>query len=133
MMFRRVTAALLLVATTACYGVRPVASPSTFIQTENPEAIWIADDNGEVLELMSPTLKGDSVVGSLDGLDEPVTVELDPENPVYARQKDAFKTATLVGGLGLVAGLAVYGFAVGGGGEKVCNNNAQKPTGRPSC
>jgi hypothetical protein len=126
------TALVLLASTTACYGVRPISSPSSYIQAENPEAVWVADDNGEVFRLEAPVVRGDSIVGSLDGLSEPFAVEMSPEHAVYARQRDPVKTATLVGGLGLVAGLAVYGFSVGGSGDKVCDNNP-KQGGRPTC
>ena len=131
-MLRRATAAVLLSATLACYSVKRVSEPGQFIQTVHPENVWVAAENGEIFRLSGPQVKGDSVVGTVNGTTEPMALSIDGNNEVFARQKDPLKTLSLVGSIGLVSGLAVYGFLAGGSGAEVCDNNP-KQGGRPTC
>ena len=116
----RTACCILLTATLGCATVRPVASPSTYMAQHRPDRVWVADANGEVFQLMNPTLQGDSVTGTLAGTTEPLTLQLTSERTLLARQPSSGKTAQLVGVIALVAGLAIYGLIVGGGGDKVC-------------
>jgi hypothetical protein len=116
----RTVTVLSLIVMTACATVRPVTAPATFIPQHHPDRIWVAAPNGEVLQLIGPALRGDSVVGTLAGTSEPLAVPLTPDYHVFARQPAAGRTAQLVGVVGVIGGLAIWGFAQGGNGEKGC-------------
>lgn len=120
MWVHRTTAALLLVTTAGCYSVRRVAQPGDFIETRHPENVWVAAENGEVFRLSGPEVRGDSVVGTVNGTSEQMALDLSGSHEVFARQKDPLKTAGLIAGLGAVAGLAIWGYSEGQGGAKVC-------------
>ena len=118
---KRVTCVILSGTMLACSSVRPVLSPNTFIPQHQPDVVWVNDpDQGEVFALSNPTMQGDTVVGTMAGMSEPMALPLKPQYTVLARQRDGGKTAQLVVALGLVTGLAVWGFIVGGNGARRC-------------
>lgn len=119
-MVRKAMAAVLLCSTAGCSSVRPLTAPSSFIQQHRPDEVWVADTNGEVIRLAGPTVRGDSLVGLVDGASQPVAVRLTPEQEVFARQKSPRRTAELVGLFGVVGGFAIWGFLVGGDGPDTC-------------
>lgn len=120
-MLRKVTAAVVLSSTVACYSVQPVAAPQQFIPQRAPERVWVLDSaNGELFQLEGPALRGDSVVGRLAGTAESLALRLSPDRVVLARQKSKGKTAQLIAGLGLLGGLAVYGVIAAGNSTRQC-------------
>ena len=120
-MLRKITSALLIGAMLGCTAVQRVAAPASFIPQQQPEQVWVTSEEGETFALLNPVVRGDSVVGTLAGTSEQIAVPLDPAHRVFAKQKSSSKTMQLVGSMGLLAGLTVLGFAVGGSGEKVCS------------
>lgn len=118
--FRKATATVLLYAVLGCSSVRPVAAPTTFIPQRNPETVWVTNELGETFALVRPMVRGDSIVGTLAATSEPFSVPLAPGNVVFARQNSPGKTLGLVGTMALLAGFAIWGFIVGGNGEKGC-------------
>jgi hypothetical protein len=118
---KRVTCIVLSGTTLACTSVRPVLSPSTFIPERRPEVVWVNDpDQGEVFTLANPTMQGDTVLGTMAGMSEPMALPLKPQYTVLARQRDGGKTAQLVVAVGVITGLAIWGFVVGGSGPRRC-------------
>jgi len=117
---RRSVAALLLPLTVGCTAVRPIATPAAFIPQHNPDRVWVAAPNGEIFQLLSPSMRGDSVVGTLAGTSESMTLPIGGDYIVLARQPSSGRTAQLVGVVGAVGGLAVWGFITGGNGAKGC-------------
>jgi hypothetical protein len=122
MIVRRATAAVLLFSMAACSSVRPLAAPSTYIEQKRPATVWVADTAGEVLRLSGPSVRGDSIVGTLQGLNEPVVIPLTPEHAVFARQSSPSKTAGLVGAIGLLGGFVAWGIVEAQNGAKVCSD-----------
>ncbi|HZC68026.1 MAG TPA: hypothetical protein VE201_05345 [Nitrospirales bacterium] len=113
-------AVLTLVGLTACASVQPIAAPSAFIGQHHPERVWVAATNGEVFQILSPEIRGDSLVGTLAATSESFAVPLDTEHQVFARRASTGKTMQLVGAIGVVGGLAAWGFIEGGSGAKGC-------------
>lgn len=120
MTLRKATAAVLLCTTLGCTAVRPVATPLTFIPQRAPDVVWVATEEGETFAILKPSIRGDSVVGTLASTSEPFGVPLSPGHVVFAKQKSSSKTAQLVGGLGLLAGLTVWGLIIAGNAERRC-------------
>jgi hypothetical protein len=105
----------------ACASVQPLKAPAAFIPERKPDRVWIASADGEVFQLLNPTIIRDSVVGTLMGTGERYAFPVaDTEYQVFAKQHNKGRTATLVGSMALLGGLAAYGIAVGGNGEKGC-------------
>jgi hypothetical protein len=116
----RSVAILTFAGLAACASVQPIQSPSAFIGEHHPERVWVAATNGEVFQLLSPEIRGDSLVGTLAVTSESFAVPLDSEHQVFARRASTGKTMQLVGAIGVVGGLAVWGFIEGGNGSKGC-------------
>ena len=93
---------------------RPVASPQTFIPTKKPERVWLAEGNGERVQVNSPRILGDTLYGRTPQGEE-VWVALD-KTRVLARELDTTKTFAVVGG-SVLAGVALM-MMMGGGGEE---------------
>lgn len=100
---------------TACMSVRPVLTPSSFIPQRNPELVWATSQEGEVIPIARPSLRGDTLVGHWLGTREPVSVML-PQVQIQARQPDHKRTALMAAGIGLVAGFVLYRALTGTGG-----------------
>jgi hypothetical protein len=81
--------------------------PSSFIAQRNPELVWATSQEGEVIPIARPSLRGDTLVGHWLGTREPVSVML-PQVQIQARQPDHKRTAFVVASIGLVAGFVVY-------------------------
>ena len=133
MTLRKLLGAALVLSSAGCYSISPLAKPGAYITEKQPPLVWVADTAGEVIRVEGPSVRGDSVVGTLQGTTEPIAVELTPEHAVFARQKSTRKTVELVGGISLLAGLATYGFIKGQGGPEDCVSLGSNPTGRPYC
>jgi hypothetical protein len=130
-MVRRSIALVLLFASVGCYSVKRVNAPSSYIAEHHPEQVWVAAENGEIFRLAGPAVRGDSVVGTVNGTSEPMVLDLKGQHEVFARQKDPLKTATLIGGIGAVVGLGIYGFIQGGGGEAICPEPGRRGCAAP--
>lgn len=104
-----------LAGLTACMSVRPVLTPRSFIAQQNPELVWVTSQEGEVIPIARPSLRGDTLVGHWLGTREPVSVML-PHVQIQARQPDRKRTAFMVAGVGLVAGFVLYRALSGTGG-----------------
>ncbi len=64
---RRVIAALLMVALTACHSWRPTTvSPQTLIPAEQPSSVRVTLMNGDTVTVENATVRNDSIVGATD-------------------------------------------------------------------
>jgi hypothetical protein len=120
MLLKRVTSGVLLCSMMACYAVRPVTSPKDYFATNQPDNVWVADTSGEIFHLVNPTVSNDTIVGTLMGTTEVMTMPLSGEKAVFARQPSASKTLTAVGIVGGLAALAAWGIATAGGANRDC-------------
>lgn len=111
--------ALVPFAAAACVTVRPVAAPVTFIPQQQPELVWVtaADHEGQTIPVGRPTIRGDSLHGHWLGTSERVSLHLPRVTSIVARQPDPRRTALLVAGVGLIAGLVVWRASVANSGQ----------------
>jgi cytochrome c-type biogenesis protein CcmH/NrfG len=117
MVVRSLTVAA-LVATTACYSIRPVLNAREFIQAKQPQRVWVVNNANESYVLNTPRVEGDNIVGLRLNSGDEVTIPLGQAQLVEAKQRD--KKKTLVAGLvlGAVVGGVVY-FAATAGNDNV--------------
>jgi len=112
---RKLVLILLVAGLSGCMSVRPVLTPSSFIPQRNPDLVWATSQQGEVIPIARPSLRGDTLVGHWLGTREPVSVML-PQVQIQARQPDHKRTALMAAGIGLVAGFVLYRALTGTGG-----------------
>jgi hypothetical protein len=128
MVVRSLTAAALL-ATAACYSVRPVVNAKEFIPANRPERVWVVNQSNESYVLNSPRVEGDNIVGRLLNSSEEMTIPLGSAQLVEAKQKDKGKTILVGVVLAAVAGTTVYLVASGGStpGDSQDYDNGMQP------
>jgi hypothetical protein len=114
----RALVALIPLAAAACVSTRPVLVPARFIPARQPELVWVTVQNGERLPLSRPTIVGDTLHGH--HLGERIAVPLTGVRVMHARQSDRTRTALLVAGVGVLAGLVVWRASESGGPPSGC-------------
>jgi hypothetical protein len=112
---------VVLLPAAACVTVRPIAAPATFIPQRNPELVWVTHHDGEVIPVVRPSLRGDSLHGTWLGTAERVTLSLPRIQSMSTRQPDHRRTAMLVATIGVVAGFVVYRAARAAGPKAACH------------
>lgn len=109
MKLARIALATLFIAGTACSSVQTVRDPAQFMATR-PDVVVVVFDDGSEMPIAQPQMRGDTVVGTWQGLNEPVVAPLSQLRRVDAIQKDSKRTALLVLGLATASSVMTYGF-----------------------
>jgi hypothetical protein len=127
MKLARLSLAALFLAATACSSVQQVRDPVQFLATNPAHIVVTYEDNSEV-PVVEPRLRNDTIIGTWEGLSEPVALPLSRIQRVDAIQKDSKRTTLLIFALAGVTAAATYGFvrAVQDHGM-ICDYN--RPTG----
>ncbi len=121
---------LALAAGSACVSVRPVASPEHFIPAQQPNLVWVTTTHEEVIPVADPMVHNAAIRGTWLGLGDSISVPLTSTRLVQARQKDGGRTALLVAGVALAAGIVVWRATANSGSGDVCYG---EPYGTPAC
>jgi hypothetical protein len=100
-------AAGLSLSAAACMSVRPV-QPAQFIPQNSPEVVWVRYTDGSFVPVQAPRISGDTLKGTWQGQQEPVSIPLGDIKTVQAKVPDHTKTILLFATLGVAAGLTVY-------------------------
>ena len=108
MTLQRLTLAGVLLSTAACMTVRPVPSVATFVPQQRPQLVWVTYTDNSIVPVMQPRISGDSLVGTWQGLSEPVAIPLGEVKLVQARQQDRPRTRALVGALTVFTALGIF-------------------------
>lgn len=104
----RVPLAVILLGSAACRSVQPVMEPSQFIPQANPTLVIVTyKDNSEV-PVAQPRVSGDTLLGTWQGLDEPVAVPLNQVQRIDALQRDRKRTTLFIAGLTAFTAAGVY-------------------------
>jgi len=121
MKLARLSLTALFLGGVACSSVQTVRNPAQYFATNPAMVVVIYNDNSEV-PVANPQMRGDTVVGTWQGLDEAVAVPLSDVQRIDAVQKDPRKTATFIAALVGLAAVTTYGFvrAVHSSGE-ICD------------
>jgi len=108
-----------LVATmlTGCYAMAPVASPRQYIAARGPALVMVTHADGSVVPVEGPSVKGDSLMGFVNGRYQFVG-RWDDVRAVTARQAHKGRTLLLAGGAAVtLVGLAIMLNGGGNSGE----------------
>lgn len=114
---RRWTAFLLLTCfVPACTGWNTQqAAPQDVVATKHPKVIKVTRSDGTKIQISSPNIEGDSLIGlragkaPRDSLGARVAIALSDISQVAVQQTDAAKTVVLTAGVGLAVLLAIVG------------------------
>lgn len=111
MKLARLALAALFLGGTACSSVQTVRNPAQFMATRPDLVVVTYDDNSEV-PISQPQMRGDTVVGTWQGLNEPIAVPMNQVKRLDAIQKDSKRTTLLIAGLVAAAAVTAYGFSL---------------------
>ena len=115
MLVRTLTVGLLL-ATSACYSIKPVLNARDFIPAKRPDRVWVVNNANESYVLTAPRVEGDNIVGTRVNSNIEVTIPLGQAQLVEARQRDKGKTLAVGVILGVVGAGTLYLVANAGNG-----------------
>lgn len=115
MVVRTLTVGLLL-ASSACYSIRPVLNARDFIPAKRPDRVWVVNNANESYVLTAPRVEGDNIVGTRLNSNIEVTIPLGQAQLVEARQRDRGKTLAVGVILGVVGAGTLYLVATAGNG-----------------
>jgi hypothetical protein len=110
MKMQRLSLTAALLAAVACSSVQQVRDPAAFLAT-NPTQILVTYEDRSEVPVAMPKLRNDTIVGTWDGLSEPVALPLNRISRIDAVQKDTKKTALFIGGLVAVTAATAYGLS----------------------
>lgn len=91
-----------------CSSLQPVQEPARFISETKPAVVYLTHRNRAVLIVAHPTVRGDTVFGMWPDQPRTLSVSLSQIQRVEAVRRDRKRTALLVGGVSVLAGVAVY-------------------------
>lgn len=109
MRLSRLSVSAMLLGVIACSTVQTVRDPAAFMATRPDFIVVVWDDNSEV-PIAQPQLRGDTLFGTWQGLNEPVVAPLNRLKRIDAIQRDAKRTTMLIVGLAAATAVTTYGF-----------------------
>ena len=113
----------LSVLVTACSSMRPVESPSAFLERNNPKHVRLYSPDGELIVLREPQLRGDSIRGFEPRAQEEMSFRLGDIRRMDALQPDKTRTTVFIGAMTLLGGAAIYMIANSSdGGGLICDS-----------
>ncbi len=126
----RVSLALVLLSTIGCATLQQVRQPAEFIPKNNPPVVYVTYTDNSIVPVAQPQIKGDSLLGTWQGLSEPVAVPLAQVQSVQAVQHNKKRTTLLI--VGLTAFTAAGAWAVSqatgnGSGDHCIESSGQTP------
>ena len=106
-MLHREFAIALALTGLGCTSMRSV-QPTQFIPQHNPQSILVTTSDSDVTNVVQPKIDGDTLRGTVAGLQERVAIPLKDILSVRAKAPDGTKTAFLVAGGVVVGGALAY-------------------------
>jgi len=85
----------LVLAVAGCHVVRKV-EPVQYIQANNPPVVWVTYTDNSFVPVAGPKIVGDSLMGTWEGLSEPVSISLGEIQTVQAKMPSPKRTVLLV-------------------------------------
>jgi hypothetical protein len=135
-MAMRKTLIVLTALLPACSTMRPVESPVTFLEQNNPKRVRVYAADGELLVLREPQLRGDTVRGYEPLAQEEMSISLNGIRRMEALQPDRTRTTVFIGAMTILGGAGIYMIANASNGRKlicddynVANRCIERPTG----
>jgi hypothetical protein len=112
---------------TACSTVRPVDSPSVFVQERRPDWVRVTNKEGSTFVLQRPTFAQGTLQGFETQAREEIRLSPDAIQRMEAKQIDRTRTAVLIGGGALVAAGAVWAITSSGSGPRLICDGYELP------
>lgn len=109
MRYARLTLSALVLGAVACSSVQTVRDPAQYM-SGRPDFVLAVFNDGSEMPISNPQLRGDTLFGTWQGLNEPVAAPLAQLRRIDAIQRDSKRTALLVVGLATASGVITYGF-----------------------
>jgi hypothetical protein len=135
-MATRKTLIILAALLPACSTMRPVESPTSFLEQNNPKQVRVYASDGELFVLREPQLRGDTVRGFEPLAQEEMSISLNGIRRMEALQPDKTRTSVFIGAMTLLGGAGIYMIANASNGRKlicddyaVANRCIERPTG----
>jgi len=110
-------------ALSACTTLQTVDSPVTYLERNNPEAVRIYTQQGDLAVLRAPRLNGTSVSGFniVDG--EDATFNISGIQRMEVKQVDRGRTALFIGAMSVLGGAGIYMIGKAAGGKDlICDS-----------
>lgn len=130
MAFTRVPLVGLLVAAVGCTSVKSV-QPAEYIPQHSPPVVWVTYTDNSFVPVSQPRIVGDSLMGTWQGLQEPVAISLKEIQTVQAKMPNPKKTVILVGSLAVVATAVTYTLLTAGNSGNGTNGCPPDKNGQP--
>ena len=89
-------------------------SQAEFIQQHHPDVVWVTYTDNSFVPVQGPRIVGDSLMGTWQGLSEPIAISLKEIQTVQARIPAPKRTILLVGVVAAAAGGVAFTIATAG-------------------
>jgi hypothetical protein len=91
-----------------CASIQPLRDPAQFIAETAPPTVYVVHKNGALLTIGKPRVIGDSLVGTWEGVAQPLALRFDDLQRVEAVQRDKTRTIMLISGITVVGAVMGY-------------------------
>ena len=100
----------------ACSTMRPVESPVTFLENNNPSRVRVYAADGELYVLRDPQLRGDTIRGFESLVQEELSLTVNNIQRMEAMQHDKGRTTLFIGAMAVLGAAGIYMAANSGDG-----------------
>jgi hypothetical protein len=97
----------LLLAGAACSSMQ-VVEPAQVIPAQHPASVWVKESSGEVVDVLKPSVEGDTLRGIVAQIGEPYAVALKDITTVRALEPDKTRTWIVVVGSVAMGSFGIY-------------------------
>jgi len=108
MTLQKVSLAAVLFSTAGCMSLQPVPSVRQFVPQRSPQVVYVTYTDNSIVPVAGPRISGDTLLGTWQGLSEPVAIPLGEVKLVQARQRDRARTRWAVIGLSALGVASIY-------------------------
>jgi hypothetical protein len=104
----RISSLVVVLSSAGCASLQPVRDPARFIAEARPGVVHVTHVSGAVLVVTAPQVRGDTLVGTRQGIARPVALPLTHVQRIEAIQRDRRRTTFLIAGGTAVAATLAY-------------------------
>ena len=86
-----------------CASLLPVRDPARFITESSPPVVYVTHNNGALLTITHPRVRGDSLLGTWAAVSQPLALPLSHVRRIRAVQRDRTRTTLAIAGTSMIA------------------------------